>query len=81
MRKTRSSRKRVVQHRVQLARRLEVPAEWLLDDDACLLGASGLRQQLDDGGEHARRNGQVMRRAFRAVERGVQSIVGLGIGI
>ena len=74
-------RKRVVQHRVQLARRLEVPAEWLLDDDACLLGASGLRQQLDDGGEHAWRNGQVMRRAFRAVERGVQSIVGLGIGI
>ena len=36
---------------VQLARRGEVAAERLLDDDAGALGAAGLRQLLDDAAE------------------------------
>ena len=56
----------VVQRRVQLARRLQVAAERLLDDDARAAPAQpGGGQVLDDDGEHGRRNGEVVQRAAR----------------
>ena len=52
---------RAEQDPIQLARRGEVLAEWLLDDDAGALRAARSRQLLDDGSEQRRRDREVVR--------------------
>jgi hypothetical protein len=54
--------KELVQHCIQLAGRLQIAAERLLDDHPRIVGAIRGMQLLDDGGEHAGRNRQVVRR-------------------
>ena len=51
------------QDRVELARRGEVVAERLFDDDARALGAVGLVELLDDRAEEHRRDREIVRRA------------------
>ncbi len=53
---------------VQLARRLEVAPERLLDDDAGVACAARLREILDDRCEGARRNREVVCRTLGAAE-------------
>ena len=60
---------RHAQHLVQPARGRQVPAERLLHDDAGVLGALRPPEALDDDGEQARRDREVVRRPVRAVER------------
>src|SRR2546422_8301093 len=64
----RSLVERRVQRRVERARRLEVPPEGLLDDDASVANAARAFEPLDDGREHARRDREVVRRLARVAE-------------
>src|SRR5207244_12179589 len=57
---------RRVQRRVERARRLEVPAEGLLDDDARVASGARALEALADGSEHARRD--------RAAARGAAAV-------
>ncbi len=73
MRNTDDSGKTSCKRAVERLRRGEVAAERLFDDDARVVGASGVRQTLHHGAEHARRNRQIMQRARRASERLLQA--------
>ena len=68
MRKMCASSNARQQDRVELARRREVVAERLFDDDARALRAVGLRELLDDGAEQHRRDREVVRRMLRVAE-------------
>ena len=65
-----------MQRSVERLRRGKVPSEGLFDDDPRVFGAPRLRQTLHHRREHARRNGQIMQRARRPVQRLPQALVG-----
>ncbi len=65
-------RERAEQDAIQIARRGQVVAERLLDDDARARGATGVRQLLDDRSEQHRRDGQIVRRMRDAGELAAQ---------
>jgi hypothetical protein len=58
----------LVQRAVERLRRRQVAAERFLDDHARVLGAAGFGKSLNDGPEHARRNGQIVNGAGRRAE-------------
>ena len=61
-----------VQRGVELLRRGQVAPEGFLDDHARALGAAGFVEALDHGGEHAGRDGQVVRGMLRRAEQFAQ---------
>ena len=65
-----------VKDAVELLRRLQVAPERLLDDDAGVLRAVGRAEALDDRGEEARRDREVVRGALRAAEGLTQRLEG-----
>src|SRR5215472_7089601 len=70
-----------VQHAAELPRRSEVPPEGFLDDDAPVRGARSLPELGNDGGKHARGNGQVVRRPLRAGQQGFEPGERGGVGV
>src|SRR5262245_64343015 len=58
----------LVQYVIEPARRCEVVPKRLLDDDPRILRAFRLGQLPDDGGEHARRNREGVRRPAATVK-------------
>src|SRR5947208_16037742 len=63
-----------VQRLVEGLRRGEIPPEGLFDDDARVAGAARSPEPPDHGLEQARRDGEVVERAFRAAERSAQRL-------
>ncbi len=72
---------RRVERGVERARRLEIPPEGLLDDDARIARAARSREPFDDGREHARRDREVVRRSVRLAERRAKRRIGRGIAV
>ena len=70
-----------VQDLVELAGRGQVAAERLLDDHPGLVEAAGGGQPLGHGGEHARRDGQVVQRPLGVAEGLAQPLEGPGVGV
>src|SRR5882724_6382660 len=64
----------LVQRLVEGLRRGEIPAERLLDDDARIAGAARSPEPPDHRLEQARRDGEIVERAFRAAERSAQRL-------
>ena len=52
----------------------KIAPERLLDNHTCILGAAAFGEAFDDGGKHARRNGEVVQRPFRAMQTFAQAI-------
>jgi len=63
-----------MQRLVEGLRRGEIPAERLLDDDARVAGAVRSPEPPDHRLEQARRDGEIVERAFRAAERAAQRL-------
>ncbi len=81
MRKMAGSREDAGQRPVERHRRLEIAAEGLFDDHARSLGGAAAAEPLDDGGEHAGRNGEIMEWPLAPVERRAQLLEGGGVAI
>ncbi len=81
MRKIESSGKTVVRDFVEFARRSEIAAEGLFDNNAGIFGQFRAAESLDDGCEQRRWNGQIVGGRLRLSECFPDSREGVGIAI
>lgn len=70
-----------VEAAVQLARRLEVASEGLLDNDASAAVEAGVAQVADDRLEHVGRDGEVENRVGRRSEAAAEPLEGGRVGV